>query len=79
MQHERETLEAVVSARNQAANELQAARTGQPGGQEMERFAAAEGLLHNALGIAFPIFTEYIQSFQTSLYSHTHLPFPMLL
>ena len=29
--------------------------------------------------IAFPIFTEYIQSFQTSLYSHTHLPFPMLL
>ncbi|MHA6495099.1 LemA family protein [Pseudomonas borbori] len=48
--HERETLEAVIAARNSAASNLQAAAA-QPGdAQRMAQLAGAEGLLNNAMG-----------------------------
>ncbi len=48
--HERETLEAVITARNSALAGLQAA-AGHPGdAQSMARLAGAEGALTNALG-----------------------------
>jgi LemA protein len=50
MQHERETLEAVISARNEAAAGLKAAAQS-PGGQAaMQQLAGAEGALSGALG-----------------------------
>lgn len=49
MSHERETLEAVISARNEAAAMLQGAAA-DPSGQALQNLAGAEGLLHNALG-----------------------------
>ncbi|MBA1274896.1 LemA family protein [Stutzerimonas azotifigens] len=50
MAHERETLEAVIAARNGAVAGLQAAAA-QPGNaQSMAQLAGAEGLLQNALG-----------------------------
>lgn len=48
--HERETLEAVVNARNTASNGLKAAAA-QPGNPEsMAELAKADGLLNNAMG-----------------------------
>lgn len=48
--HERETLEAVVNARNTASNGLKAAAA-QPGNpQSMAELAKADGLLNNAMG-----------------------------
>ncbi|QQD25252.1 LemA family protein [Venatoribacter cucullus] len=50
LKHERETLEAVISARNQAMAGLQAA-AGQPGAAgAMKQLAGAEGALAGALG-----------------------------
>lgn len=50
LKHERETLEAVISARNQAMAGLQAA-AGQPGAAgAMKQLAGAEGVLAGALG-----------------------------
>lgn len=50
LKHERETLEAVISARNQAMAGLQAA-AGQPGAAAaMQQLAGAEGALAGALG-----------------------------
>lgn len=50
LQHERETLEAVITARNQAVAGLQAA-AGQPGAAAaMQQLAGAEGALAGALG-----------------------------
>jgi LemA protein len=50
MAHERETLEAVIEARNQAASGL-AAAAGDPGDPEaMKRLGAAEGALGGAMG-----------------------------
>lgn len=50
LKHERETLEAVISARNQAMAGLQAA-AGQPGSAAaMQQLAGAEGALAGALG-----------------------------
>jgi len=50
LKHERETLDAVISARNQAMNGLQAA-TSQPGSAiAMEQLASAESMLGSALG-----------------------------
>ena len=50
MAHERETLEAVVSARNNAAAVLKAIGEQGAGGAEMGQLAAAEGALGRALG-----------------------------
>jgi len=50
MAHERETLEAVIEARNQAASGLQAA-AGNPGDPEaIAKLASAEGVLGGAMG-----------------------------
>ncbi len=50
LKHERETLEAVIAARNQAMSGLQAA-AGQPGSAAaMKQLAGAEGVLAGALG-----------------------------
>lgn len=48
--HERQTLEAVVQARNAAAAELQTAAADPGNAQAMGRLAGAEGALRNALG-----------------------------
>ncbi len=50
MAHERETLEAVVKARNNAAAALEAISKAGAGGAEMGQLAAAEGVLGQALG-----------------------------
>jgi LemA protein len=50
MAHERETLEAVTSARNDAAAILQAMSNGNVGGAELAQLATAEGTLRGALG-----------------------------
>ena len=50
MSHERETLEAVVSARNNAAAVLKAISEHGAGGSEMKQLAAAETSLGKALG-----------------------------
>ena len=48
MKHERDALEAVIAARNQAATELQAAKQG--GSHEVHALGLAEGQLSSALG-----------------------------
>lgn len=48
--HERETLEAVISARNQAMHGLQAAAANPGGAAAMAELAGAEGLLTSAMG-----------------------------
>jgi LemA protein len=50
MTHERETLEAVIAARNNAASVLKAIAQAGPGGVEMGQLAAAESALGSALG-----------------------------
>jgi len=50
MAHERETLEAVTNARNDAAAALKAMASGNVGGAEIARLAGAEGALQGALG-----------------------------
>jgi LemA protein len=50
MSHERETLEAVTNARNDAAAILKGMDDGNVGGAEMARLASAEGVLQGALG-----------------------------
>lgn len=50
MQHERETLEAVIAARNDAATVLKALADGNLGGGDMAKLAAAENSLAGALG-----------------------------
>ncbi len=50
MQHERETLEAVTNARNDAAAILKAMGDGNVGGAEMAKLASAENALQGALG-----------------------------
>jgi LemA protein len=50
MAHERETLEAVTNARNDAAAALKAMASGNIGGAEIARLAGAEGALQGALG-----------------------------
>jgi LemA protein len=59
MAHERETLDAVISARGQAAGGLQqaAANPGDPGA--IRNLAAAEGLLTGALGRLFAVAEAY--------------------
>ncbi|TDG12843.1 LemA family protein [Seongchinamella unica] len=50
MQHERETLDAVVTARNDAAAVLKALEGGKLGGGDISRLASAENALQGALG-----------------------------
>lgn len=50
MEHERETLDAVVTARNDAAAVLKAMSDGKVGGADMAKLASAEGALQGALG-----------------------------
>ena len=50
MKHERETLDAVTTARNEAAAVLKAMGDGNIGRAEMANLAPAEGALQNALG-----------------------------
>lgn len=59
MQHERETLEAVIAARNSAvsANNQASANPGDPGA--MKSLSAAEGMLSGALGRLFALSENY--------------------
>ncbi len=59
LKHERETLEAVITARNQAVSGLQnaAAHPGQP--QAMQQLAGAEAGLSGALGRLFALAESY--------------------
>jgi LemA protein len=50
MQHERETLDAVTTARNDASAILDALKRGDIGGGDMQQLAAAESTLAGALG-----------------------------
>ena len=50
MQHERETLDAVITARNDAAAVLKALQGGNIGGGDIAKLASAETALHGALG-----------------------------
>lgn len=59
MAHERETLEAVIQARNQAASGLQEA-SGDPGnGEKMQKLAGAENMLTQSLGKLFALSESY--------------------
>jgi len=59
MKHERETLDAVVSARNQAVSGLQKA-AGNPGdAAAMQELAGAEGALNGAVGRLFALAESY--------------------
>tara|TARA_R110002072_G_scaffold112331_2_gene241311 strand:+ start:17826 stop:18422 length:597 start_codon:yes stop_codon:yes gene_type:complete len=50
MQHERETLEAVISARNEAAAGLKAASENPGSASALKKLASGEGMLQGALG-----------------------------
>ena len=50
MEHERETLDAVITARNEAAAILKALGDGGAGGAEMQQLAGAETALRGAMG-----------------------------
>jgi len=50
MTHERDTLEAVISARNGAMAGLKAAASDPASGQALKKLASSEGLLQSALG-----------------------------
>ncbi len=50
MTHERETLDAVITARNDAAAVLKAMGGGNVGGTQLNKLATAEGALQGALG-----------------------------
>ena len=55
MSHERETLEAVISARNQAAGGLKAAAADPGNASAIQGLAGAEGLLSGAMGRLFAV------------------------
>ena len=59
MKHERETLEAVISARNQAANGLSAASSNPSDGNALGQLAGAEGLLAGAMGRFHAVMEAY--------------------
>ena len=50
MQHERETLEAVISARNEAAAGLKAASANPGSASALKKLSSSEGMLQGALG-----------------------------
>ena len=57
--HERETLEAVISARNQAASGLQRAAQDPGNADAIRGLAGAEGLLSGAMGRLFAVAEQY--------------------
>ena len=59
MAHERETLEAVISARNQASAGLQAAAADPGNASAIKGLAGAEGLLTGAMGRLFAVMEQY--------------------
>lgn len=59
MKHERETLEAVINARNTAVSSLNAAKADPSSGEAIQKLGAAEGLLGSALGRLFALSEAY--------------------
>ena len=59
LKHERETLEAVISARNQAASGLQRAAQDPGNADAVKGLAGAEGLLTGAMGRLFAVVERY--------------------
>jgi LemA protein len=59
IKHERETLEAVISARNQAMNGLQAAAANPGSAAAMTQLAGAENLLSSAMGRLHVVMEAY--------------------
>lgn len=59
MSHERETLEAVITARNAASSSLDAAKLDPSNAEAMVQLGASEGLLGNALGRLFALSEAY--------------------
>jgi len=59
MKHERETLEAVIAARNQAVSGLQSASQKPGDGAAMQGLAGAESALTGALGRLFAVVERY--------------------
>lgn len=59
MAHERETLEAVISARNAAASALPAAAGDPANASAMQSLASAEGALSGAMGRLFAVMEAY--------------------
>ncbi|MGB5245134.1 MAG: LemA family protein [Woeseia sp.] len=59
MKHERETLEAVINARNTAVSSLQAAKADPANAAAIKELGASEGALGNALGRLFALAEAY--------------------
>ena len=59
MSHERETLEAVIKARNQASAGLQAAAADPGNAAAIQGLAGAEGMLTGAMGRLFAVAEQY--------------------
>ena len=59
IRHERETLEAVIAARNQAAGAVKQAAADPGNGAAMGNLAAAEGVLSGTLGRLFALVESY--------------------
>jgi LemA protein len=59
MKHERETLEAVINARNTAVSNLEAAKADPSNADAIKKLGAAEGLLGGALGRLFALSEAY--------------------
>ncbi len=59
MKHERETLEAVISARNQAVGGLQKAAQNPSDAEAIQALAGAEGMLTGAMGRLFALAESY--------------------
>ena len=59
MQHERETLEAVIQARNQASTAVKQAASDPGSGQAMQGLLAAEATLSSSLGRFFALAESY--------------------
>lgn len=59
LKHERETLEAVISARNQAASGLQKAASNPGDASAMKGLTGAEGALAGAMGRLFAVMEAY--------------------
>ena len=59
MKHERETLEAVIQARNNAVSNLDAAKADPANAETMKKLGASEGALGSALGRLFALSEAY--------------------
>ncbi len=59
MKHERETLEAVITARNAASSSLEAAKADPANAEAIKKLGASEGALAGALGRLFALSEAY--------------------